>query len=160
MGVLEKAGFEHYEVSSYARPGFRSRHNSAYWTHTSYFGFGPSAHSFLWKDRNAEARRWANVRSIGLYSSRLLAHASPVEQEETLTANQLFDEAVFLGLRSDGADIGALEEMREGGLTARQHDTIRNICEAGLAEQDGRRVRLTSRGYLLCDEICARLLVP
>ena len=159
MAVLERAGFEHYEVSSFARPGRRSRHNSAYWNHTSYFGFGPSAHSFLWKGGDAQARRWANVRSIGAYCERLRVGQSPADQEETLTPDQLFDEAVFLGLRSDGLDMGVLEGLRAEGLTRRQRETLREICEAGLAFRDGERVRLTPKGYVLCDEICARLLV-
>jgi oxygen-independent coproporphyrinogen-3 oxidase len=159
MTVLERAGFEHYEVSNFARPGRRSRHNSAYWNHTSYFGFGPSAHSFLWKGGNAEARRWGNVRSIGTYCERLHGGRSPADQEETLTPGQLFDEAVFLGLRSDGVDIGILEGLRVGGLTHGQHETLREVCEAGLAFRDGARVRLTPKGFVLCDEICARLLV-
>ncbi|HSQ73954.1 MAG TPA: hypothetical protein VLT13_00245, partial [Bacteroidota bacterium] len=104
-------------------------------------------------------RRWGNVRSIGTYCERLRAGRSPADQEETLNSGQLFDEAVFLGLRSDGLDMGVLEGLRAGGLTHRQHETLREICEAGLAFRDGARVRLTPKGYVLCDEVCARLLV-
>jgi len=158
--VLEGAGFEHYEVSNFARPGFRSRHNSAYWDHTSYLGFGPSAHSFVWKGREGEARRRANVRSVGAYCERLSRGESPADQEEVLSVAQLFDEALFLGLRSTGLETGVLEGLREGGLTQRQHQTLREICDAGLARRESGRVRLTAKGYVLCDEICARLLVP
>ena len=160
MALLAKAGFEHYEVSNYARPGRRSRHNSAYWNHTSYFGFGPSAHSFLWKHPGSEARRWANVRSIGAYVDRLRAGTSPQDLTESLSDQQLLDEAIFLGLRSDGLDFAAIERMKGRGLTGRQRETLRDVCDAGLATSDGQHVRLTSQGYLLCDEICARVLIP
>ncbi len=160
MDILDRAGYEHYEVSNYARPGYRSRHNSSYWNHTSYFGFGPSAHSFLWKDHTAPARRWANVRSIGEYCDRLRSPNGPVDQEETLNARQLFDEAVFLGLRSDGLDLEMLTRSVGVALTERQDATIRSLCEEGLAIRQGDRVRLTARGFVLCDEICARVMNP
>jgi oxygen-independent coproporphyrinogen-3 oxidase len=160
MALLAKAGFEHYEVSNYAQPGRRSRHNSAYWNHTSYLGFGPSAHSFLWKRPGSEARRWANVRSIRAYVDRLRAGTSPLDHNESLNDQQLLDEAIFLGLRSDGLDFSRIERMKGSGLTDRQRDTLRNICDAGLATCDGQRVRLTPKGFLLCDEICARVLIP
>ena len=160
MAILNLAGYEHYEVSNYARPGFRSKHNSSYWTHTTYLGFGPSAHSFLWKEGETKARRWSNVRSIGRYCDQLRQREHPLEREETLDAGQLFDEAVFLGLRSDGLDPMLLARRWGKGLTERQHAVVRDICSEGWAVVEDGRIRLTARGFLLCDEICARLMVP
>jgi oxygen-independent coproporphyrinogen III oxidase len=66
-GLSSRAGFEHYEISSFAKPGHRSRHNHAYWNHTNYIGFGPSAHSFWWK--GLPAARWSNVRNLARYEA-------------------------------------------------------------------------------------------
>jgi len=160
MAILDRAGYEHYEVSNYARPGFRSKHNSSYWTHTPYLGLGPSAHSFLWKEGGTTARRWSNVRSIGRYCDRVRKRERPLEREETLDAGQLFDEAVFLGLRSDGLDPMLLTRRWRKDLTERQQAVVRDICGEGWAVVEDGRIRLTARGFLLCDEICARLMVP
>lgn len=160
MARLERAGFEHYEVSNYARPGYRSRHNGSYWNHTSYLGFGPSAHSFFAGVRGGEARRWSNIRSVGGWSAMLRNGERPLEREEVLTNQELFEEGIFLGLRSDGLD-PAIVEARSGiGLTERQRSTLQGLLENGLATLDGGRTRLTPAGYVLCDEICARMLVP
>jgi oxygen-independent coproporphyrinogen III oxidase len=160
MARLERAGFEHYEVSNYARPGYRSRHNGSYWDHTSYLGFGPSAHSFFAGVRGGMARRWSNVRSVGGWSAMLRKGERPLEREEVLTNQELFEEGVFLGLRSDGLDPAVVEARSGIGLTERQRSTLQGLMENGLATLDGGRTRLTPAGYVLCDEICARMLVP
>src|SRR5690606_10098779 len=90
---LTARGFSHYEVSSYARPGHESRHNSAYWRHANYPGFGPSAHSF-WRETRSLAHRWSNVRHLGRYQALLDAHEPPLDARETLGAGALADEAV------------------------------------------------------------------
>lgn len=160
MAVLEDAGYEHYEVSNYARPGMHSRHNSAYWDHTSYIGLGPSAHSFLRPAPGRPARRWSNVRSIGAYCDGAMTGGRTVDREEDLSAAELFEEGVFLGLRSGGLDEAAVEALSGIRFTARQRSTLAGLCETGLAERVGERVRLTRAGFMLCDEVCARMLVP
>ena len=94
--LLESAGLEHYEVSNYARPGRRSRHNSAYWAGVPYVGLGPSAHGF-----DGSVRRW-NARSYAGWRDRALAGADPIEGHERLTEANRCAESVYLGLRSDG----------------------------------------------------------
>ena len=73
---LEERGFEHYEVSSFARPGRRSRHNEAYWTHQTVIGLGPSAHSF-WRETRSRGWRWADVAHLGRWQGLLLAGEAP-----------------------------------------------------------------------------------
>ena len=160
MARLERAGYEHYEVSNYARPGCRSRHNGSYWDHTSYLGFGPSAHSFMGGVQGEQPRRWSNVRSVGGWSAMLRMGKRPLEREEFLTDQGLFEEGIFLGLRSDGLDPGLVAARTGITLTGRQQATLEGLLEGGLARRENGLVRLTAAGYVLCDEICARMLVP
>ena len=95
VDVLAGAGYEHYEISNFARtPELRSRHNRKYWDHTPYLGFGPAAHSFT--DRT---RRW-NVKDIDVYIQRVEEGLSAQDDTETLTSRQLMIETIYLGLRT------------------------------------------------------------
>ncbi|HEX6806650.1 MAG TPA: radical SAM family heme chaperone HemW, partial [Gemmatimonadaceae bacterium] len=98
--TLAANGFEHYEVSNYARPGSRARHNSSYWRHVAYDGFGPSAHSF-----DTQRRGW-NARELAEWSRRLAGRGDPCAGDEVLTQENLDMERIYLGLRtSDGVDL-------------------------------------------------------
>lgn len=98
-------GFEHYEISNFARPGFRSRHNSACWEGKPYLGFGPSAHSF-----DGQSLRWNNVADLAVYSSAIESGEFPVESHSELSERERIEEWIALRLRtSDGI---AREEMR------------------------------------------------
>jgi oxygen-independent coproporphyrinogen-3 oxidase len=152
MQYLHDAGYEHYEVSNYARPGYRSRHNCGYWNHSNYIGFGPSAHSFR------ENRRWWNTRSVRAYCDALAGGKTPVAGSETLTKTQLLDEAVMLGLRGEGLDLARLRASYGVDLLKRKCSEIEEFKSAGIVVLDGQTLRLTDRGYLLCDEICELLL--
>ena len=160
MARLSAAGYDHYEVSNYARPGCRSRHNSSYWDHATYLGFGPSAHSFLTSSPQGGARRWSNVRSLQGWTVMLEKGERPIAQEEVLTGQELFDEGIFLALRANGLDPGRVERLSGLRFSARQRQTVADLVAGGLAVEDGGRFRLTPAGFLLCDEICARMLVP
>ena len=156
---MERSGFEHYEVSSYARPGCRSRHNSAYWTHANYIGFGPSAHSFWKRHGDSQGRRWANIANISAYVERLQKEESPVVFEETVTATELVNERIFLGLRSTGVDIPGVQREFGVDLFAQREGIVRGMVEEQLAEFDRGLLRLTAKGFLLCDEIAGRLML-
>ena len=90
---LQAAGYQHYEVSNYALPGYRSQHNSSYWNNTPYLGLGAAAHSY---DGN---QRWWNTADLEKYIQQSLAH-SLVREKEQLTADNRYDEAIMLGLRT------------------------------------------------------------
>ena len=160
MARLSAGGYEHYEVSNYARPGCRSRHNSSYWEHATYLGFGPSAHSFFASSLPGPAMRWSNVRSLQGWTAMLEKQERPIAQEEALSAQQLFDEGIFLGLRANGLDPAGVERLSGVQFSSRQRQTLKDLQDGGLAVEDGGRVRLTPAGFLICDEICARMLVP
>lgn len=160
MERLSAVGYEHYEVSNYALPGCRSRHNSSYWDHTTYLGFGPSAHAFRAPSRDTRASRWSNVRSLQAWSAMLERGERPLAQEEILSAREIQDEAIFLGLRANGLDAARVERLSGLRLTPRQQQTLRELLDGGLAVEEAGLFRLTPAGFLLCDEICARVLVP
>lgn len=155
MSYLDAHGFEHYEVSNYAKPGFRSRHNYNYWRHENYLSFGPSAHSF-WREAG-ESRRWFNIANLSHYCSALREGKLPLLTEERLSSSQLRTERILLGLRSDGLDVKRLDSELPSSTTSRVQ-MIHDLVEAGSATFDGNVLRLTQKGYLICDEICARLM--
>jgi oxygen-independent coproporphyrinogen-3 oxidase len=158
MEYLSACGYEQYEVSNFAKAGFASQHNRNYWNHSNYLGFGPSAHSFWYGHESSEApERWWNVSDIVGYNESLGNCSLPVAGRERLTRIQLLEEEIFLGLRSDGVDIGGFQRRHGMNLlsdpTSKFHDLIANR----MAVLDQGKVRLTAKGYLLCDEICASL---
>jgi len=157
MEWLAARGYEHYEVSNYALPGFRCRHNCAYWTHADYLGFGPSAHSFRARGDSARGRRWWNVSDLPTYIELLARGLLPVASEERIGVGELIHERVLLGLRGGGLDLARLEGDLGYDLGTRQPDMIRWMTEEKLATRDGHVLRLTPKGYVLCDEICGRL---
>jgi putative oxygen-independent coproporphyrinogen III oxidase len=140
--LLTSAGFEHYEVSNYARPGRRAAHNSAYWAAVPYVGLGPAAHEF-----NGDARRW-NARAYTDWLRRIADGRDPVEGSETLTAENRVAEEVYLGLRSDG---GLL-------LGADEWPVVGRWVEAGWATLSSEGVlRCTAEGWLRLDSLAASL---
>jgi oxygen-independent coproporphyrinogen-3 oxidase len=142
--VLTARGYEHYEISNYATPGNRSRHNSSYWSGRSYVGLGPSAHSF---DAGRGLRRW-NVRDWKEYERQLAGSNEPIGGTETLLENQRRLETLYLGLRtSDGvsrADIG-------------ESAFLGHLLDNRLAVEQGDRIVLTPSGWLKSDEITVGL---
>jgi oxygen-independent coproporphyrinogen-3 oxidase len=141
--ALTTAGYEHYEVSNFARPGRRARHNSAYWSGAPYLGLGPSAHGF-----DGAERRW-NVSAYAAWVRRIAEGRDPVEGSESLDPDMRTAEAVYLGLRTtDGLVLAAADEPR----TARWES-------AGWAERAGDRLRLTAPGWLRLDALAADLTV-
>lgn len=157
MEVLEANGFEHYEVSNYARPNFRSRHNSSYWDRTPYLGFGPSAHSF-YRDGATEIRR-ANQPRL----QRYLETPREIEDfRETLSDIDRFNETALLSLRRrEGL---ALELLRKNFNFAALHfETLRETIDAferdGLLINDSATLKLTRKGFTLADAIASELFM-
>src|SRR5438128_8031934 len=98
MSILEAAGYEHYEISNYARPGFRSAHNRAYWSGADYLGLGPSAFSTV------GMTRWQNVPDFRRYADLVLSGQSTAASTEQLTPEMKRAEKIALALRTnDGA---------------------------------------------------------
>jgi len=157
METLAVNGFEHYEISNFARPGYRSRHNFNYWRHGDYLGFGPSAHSFRKRDGSG-GTRWWNVANISTYIKQLMTGKLPVASTESLSTDSLMTEHLFLGLRSTGLDLGEFRREFGDSLVARHATLIQGLVDANIATVVSDVLRLTPRGYLICDEVSARLV--
>jgi oxygen-independent coproporphyrinogen III oxidase len=137
--TLVAAGYEHYEVSNYARPGARARHNSAYWRRAPFLGLGPSAHSG-WGDH----REW-NVREWAAYERGMRDGVGPVSGRERLDRAAVVLEETYLGLRTtDGLPADRLHPA-----------TVSAWIAEGWAARDGSRVRLTPEGWLRLDALVA-----
>jgi oxygen-independent coproporphyrinogen-3 oxidase len=143
--LLARAGYEHYEVSNYARPGRRSQHNASYWRRVPYAGFGPAAHSF-----DGARRRWNLGPYAGWVAAVRVGH-DPLEGEEALGDEERRAEEVYLGLRTQtGLDIDAALALR-----------VQPWIDAGWAVREGTRLRLTPLGWLRLDTLSADLtLIP
>ena len=159
IAYLTERGYEQYEVSNFAKPGFTSRHNKSYWDHTDYLGFGPSAHSFTTKGQhsNGPERSW-NVANLSDYCSKLELSQLPVIGMEHLAVNQLVEEEIFLGLRSEGIDLVRFRTLFGKDLVAENERKVRDLLQSSLAVVENGKLRLTAKGYPLCDEICASFL--
>jgi oxygen-independent coproporphyrinogen III oxidase len=147
--LLAAAGYEHYEISNWGLPGFRSRHNLKYWRREPYIGVGAGAHSF------DGARRWSNVHDSALYTQRVEQGISPREQIEPVTAQQALDEELFLGLRQlEGIDLARVEKKYGVSLQTR----IAGLREQGLLEMDGAILRLAPARLTVSNEVFVELL--
>jgi oxygen-independent coproporphyrinogen-3 oxidase len=142
--TLERAGFEHYEVSNFCRPGFGSRHNAVYWDGRPYLGLGNGAHSY-----RHPVRRW-NVRDWALYSRHVLAGESPEEAREHIDGAAEALEHTWLALRTRAG-------LRLDTLAADALRLVEEWRRTGLAALDGERARLTPEGWLLLDRLAVEL---
>ena len=149
MQWLEDAGYEHYEISNFAKPGFRSRHNSSYWQGKKYLGLGPSAHSF-----NGESRQW-NISNNNIYIESLEKNKIPFEKE-TLTPSQKTNEYIMTALRTkEGLDLDKLAEAMSNELRA----TSKKFIDSGKLILKENKLILTKEGKLFADGIAAELFV-
>jgi oxygen-independent coproporphyrinogen-3 oxidase len=146
---LAECGYEHYEISNWALPGFRSRHNLKYWRREPYLGFGAGAHSF------DGTERWANSHDPMAYATAIKERRLPVEQRERVDDRQALEEELFLGLRQlDGIDIQSVERRYQVDLSQR----LRPLEAEGLVELRRGRLRLTPSRLTVSNEVFVRLL--
>ena len=156
MDMLKSIGFEHYEVSSFARPEHRSEHNTRYWHHTNYLGVGPSAHSFWWQ--NGRALRWENVRNLRAYTERVAEKNSPVSSREILSDHDLARERIMLALRtSEGLDLEYLRKRYGFDLIEHKQKELESMTLQGLIIQRGTCIQLTTKGMHVCDGLTTEL---
>lgn len=147
------AGYEHYEISNFCRPGFESRHNTKYWTGHPYYGFGCSAHSY-----DGNRRRWSNERDPAVYAALIEANKSPIVERTDLNQEDARSESIFLGLRlMRGLNLAEYRARFGTDLRDEYDADLRRLRDAGLIETDGRLMRLTRRGALLSNEVFAAL---
>lgn len=146
---LAAAGYEHYEISNWALPGRRSRHNLKYWRREAYLGLGAGAHSF------SGTERWANAHDAAAYVGTMQQGHIPMEQVEAIGAEQALHEELFLGLRLlEGIDIADIERRYNVSLAAR----LEGLRVAGLVEMEGTRARLAAARLAVSNEVFVELL--
>jgi oxygen-independent coproporphyrinogen III oxidase len=144
MSILEAAGYEHYEISNYARPGFQSAHNRAYWSGANYLGIGPSAFSTIGMER------YQNVPDFRRYADAVLAGKSPVTSVEDLTPEMKRTERIALALRTnEGAPAALLERFP---------NETREFERLGLLQRANGNFILTREGKAVADLVAEAFL--
>ncbi len=147
--MLGDAGYERYEVSNYAKPGYACRHNLLYWTNGEYLGFGPSAQSYL------DGTRFGNVADLAVYNTSLAASRLPIEDRTRLSEEEQLRDTVIFGLRLIR---GIPSQHLHQHAANYGHATITaELLAQQLIEEDGERSRLTARGLLQADTIAGHL---
>jgi oxygen-independent coproporphyrinogen-3 oxidase len=146
---LGDAGYRHYEISNFAKPGFECRHNLNYWNRGQYVGIGAGAHSFIGD------RRMNNLRDVGTYIGMLRDERLPVEESVGLSCEDAIKESIFLGLRkTEGLNIAESSETFGIDILTAGHELI----DEGLLVSDGTHLRLTRRGLVVSNAVIAELL--
>ena len=154
MDRLEAAGLAQYEISSFARPDFRCRHNQVYWNGGEFFGFGPGAASYL------NGQRILNHRSVTTWLKRTLVDELAVGEVESLSPEDRARELLVLGLRqTDGID--PAEFAKRSGIEMRSlaGEAFHRLIKQKLIEETAGRIRLTREGRFLADSVAGELLV-
>lgn len=149
---LKKAGFEHYEISNFALPGKRSRHNSSYWHGIPYYGFGAGAHSY-----NGKRRAW-NVEDLLTYIKGIeTGHCA--SESETLTQEQKYDESVMVGLRTcEGVDLDAIQKEFGEEFLAYLLKNAQPHLDTGKLSIEQNRIHLTEDGIYTSNDIISDLM--
>ena len=149
LRATEHAGYRRYEISNYAKDGYRSRHNLHYWNLDDYLGFGPAAHS-LWR-----GERTGHSRDLATY----LAGGIITEPEEVLTERTAMDEYVMLRLRlTDGVEKAAFRARFAADFDALYAHRAAPFVAAGLLLDDGERIAFTPRGFDLSNAVLCELI--
>lgn len=153
IDALGAAGYEHYEVSNFARPGQRSRHNEVYWAGNEYFAAGPGAARYV------DGVRETNHRSTTAWLKRIAAGESPVADREQLSPERKARERLVLGLRRlEGVARPEFAAASGHDLDALAGDAIARFVELNLLADDGHRVQLTREGLYVSDALWPDLL--
>ena len=141
-------GFEHYEISNWARAGHESRHNLKYWTGAAYWAFGVSAAGY------DGATRWSNTRNIHEYLQRIETNASPIAETIELNDEDRQSENLFLRLRlKEGVNLKAHQQQFGVNVRERYRDELARLDEAGLIELEGDTLRISRAGTVLANEV-------
>ncbi|MCL6471449.1 MAG: radical SAM family heme chaperone HemW [Firmicutes bacterium] len=150
---LSESGYEHYEISNYAKPGHRSRHNLVYWNNGDYIGFGAGAHSKIGN------KRFRNVSGPKEYINSVIAGTNNAFEVVDLTKDDMISETIFLGLRKiEGLDLSSFEARFGCSLQDIYGDQIAELIKDGLLERNNGSLRLTHKGILLGNEVFSRFV--
>ena len=153
IAELEKAGFEHYEISNFSKLGFESRHNLMYWDNAEYYGIGAGASGYV------DSVRYKNHGPIRHYL-KAVEEGSARINEEHLSQREQMEEEMFLGLRKkSGVSMARFEEKFERSFQELYGEIVEDLIQQGLMQLDGDRVRMTKRGLFLGDTVAERFIL-
>ncbi|MBX6377573.1 MAG: radical SAM family heme chaperone HemW [Clostridia bacterium] len=158
---LARHGYRRYEVSNFARPGHRCRHNLTYWRNGDYLGIGPGAHSHLALPApgGPSGLRWANLRTVGAYRQAVTAGSLPRAEEETCPPEREMSDTVILGLRLDeGVDLDAFQARFGRPVEAVFQPAVDRLEHMGLLRREPGRLRLTDRAWPVANRVFAAFL--
>ena len=150
---LERAGFEHYEISNFSKPSFESRHNLMYWDNAEYYGIGAGASGYV------NGVRYKNHGPIRHYLSAVEEGNARIT-EEHLSQKEQMEEEMFLGLRKkSGISMSRFEEKFGRSFEGLYGEIVRDLVQQGLMQIEGDRVRMTKRGLFLGDTVAERFIL-
>ncbi|WP_083988589.1 radical SAM family heme chaperone HemW [Chryseobacterium arthrosphaerae] len=151
---LKDNGFEHYEVSNFAKPGFYSRHNSAYWKYQEYLGIGPSAHSY----NGFDVRSW-NVANNQQYNKKL-NDKQLAKEEEILSLEDQFNEMIMIGLRTTwGVDLESLKSKFSDRMQEHLQAEIKSKIEEGVLIIENNHLKIPEKHWFMADGIASDLFI-
>ncbi len=158
--TLANAGFSQYETSNFAKPNQESKHNSNYWSHKNYLGFGPASHSFLWSNNSSIANRWASPSDLTSYINNNGCLAK--EELKELPLEELAEERLMLALRTKkGLNLTEWEQLYQTSLTKAQNDLLEQWVEIGFINAkawENNTLILTEKTFAIADHIVYRLV--
>ena len=153
IAELERAGFEHYEISNFSKQGFESRHNLMYWDNAEYYGIGAGASGYV------DGVRYKNHGPIRHYLKAVEEESARIN-EEHLSQREQMEEEMFLGLRKkSGVSMARFEEKFERSFPELYGEIVKDLIQQGLMQLDGDRVRMTKRGLFLGDTVAERFIL-
>ena len=153
IAELERAGFEHYEISNFSKTGFESRHNLMYWDNAEYYGIGAGASGYV------NGIRYKNHGPIRHYLSAVEEGNARIT-EEHLSQKEKMEEEMFLGLRKkSGVSMARFEEKFGRSFEGLYGEIVRDLVQQGLMQIEGDRVRMTKRGLFLGDTVAERFIL-
>lgn len=153
IAELENAGFEHYEISNFSKPGFESRHNLMYWDNAEYFGIGAGASGYV------SGVRYKNHGPIRHYMKAVETGNARIN-EEHLSQREQMEEEMFLGLRKkSGVSIRRFEEKFATSFEELYGQVVRDLYHQGLLQVEGQQIRMTKKGLFLGDTVAERFIL-
>ena len=151
---LKDNGFDHYEISNFGKPGFHSKHNSAYWKSEPYLGIGPSAHSYS----GSLERSW-NIANNPIYIKNLNQNILPIEKE-ILTEKDRFNEMIMIGLRTIwGVDLNRINQNFSSEVIDYLNQEIKSKIESGILEIENNYLKIPEKHWFLADGIASDLFI-
>ena len=152
IDFLTQNGFYQYEVSNFTKPGYECKHNNAYWQYKDYFGLGTSAHSFV------DGKRWWNYSSLKRYINEINTNGNAVANHEELSPEEFHNEYVMLALRSSGIKLNKYKNTFGDNWLKKNYSYLEKLENENFIFLDDSNIKLTKKGYTVCDEILQNIL--